>query len=80
MHIDDECFAGSEDCKKQYQNAQSIRIVADGKLVGYIWGPHDPIYSNYTYTYRIGGMNCSALSKNDAIDKLLNALNSKPIL
>jgi hypothetical protein len=75
-----DTFSSSEHCKQQYQNAQSINIVADGKIVGCVWGPHAPIDLKYTYTYRIGGMNCCALSKNDAVDKLLNALNTTPIL
>lgn len=79
MNTFGDTFSSSEECKKQYQNAQCIHIIADGKVVGYVYGPHDPMWEKYTYTYRIGGMNCSALNQKDAITKLLSALESSPV-
>lgn len=73
-----DTFNSSDNCAKQYQNAHTIQIIADNELVGYVYGPHEPMYDGkYTYTYRMGGMNCSATSKDDAINKLIGKLNKK---
>lgn len=74
-----DTFSNTDNCVKHYQNAKLIQVIADDELVGYVYGPHELMFDKYNYTYRIGGMNCCATSKSDAINKLIIALSSKDV-
>jgi hypothetical protein len=68
MNNGDDCFAGIMDCVDQFKKSRIIRIVTDDKVVGMVWGSDDD------WTWRVGGGNGRALSKSEAIHKLLDSL------